>query len=70
VFDRRSDRVVAVTPRNNAWAGAAGAYAIVFWLNPDTLAITNTFDLGASGLDARGVAVNEAGWAAVVTEKL
>lgn len=69
-FDRRSDRVVAVTPRNNAWAGAAGAYAIVFWLNPDSLVITNTFDLGASGLDARGVAVNEAGWAAVVTEKL
>lgn len=69
VYDRTTDRLVAITPRNNAWAGATGQ-AFLFWMNPDTLAITNTFDLGASGIDPRAVAVNRAGWVAVATEYL
>jgi len=69
-FDRVTDKLIAITPRNNAWPGSASAYAFLFWLDPNTLAITHKFDLGASGIDPRAVAVNRAGWVAVATEYL
>lgn len=67
-FDRVHDRVVVIVIRNNAWPGASGRYAQLLWLHPDTLDVTNHFDLGVSGCDPRGVAVSDAGWVALATE--
>lgn len=70
VYDTVNGVVVAVGKRTNAWEGASGAYAHLWFIDPATGEILASYDLAETGINAWGVGVSAFGDVAFATDKV
>lgn len=72
-WDQANGLIVVAGTRNTGWFASPGVAGPgtnkhLWWINGASGAVVFSYDLGAAGIDARGVSVNRAGWCAYVTE--